>query len=38
MLDLMVVKVRWECGGTKPAGEYTFLDGMGKLGTGYFCE
>jgi hypothetical protein len=40
-LDLVVVQeVRWEGGGTEPAGEYTFFYGEGnenhELGTVYF--
>jgi hypothetical protein len=40
-LDLAgVQEVRWEGGGTKPAGEYTFFYGKGKenheLGTSFF--
>jgi hypothetical protein len=41
-LDLVgVQEVRWEGGGTEPAGEYTFFYGMGnenhELGTGFLC-
>jgi hypothetical protein len=41
-LDLVgVQEVRWEGGGTEPAGEYTFLFGKGnenqELGTGFWC-
>jgi hypothetical protein len=40
-LDLVGVQVRWEGGGTEPAGEYTFFYGKGnedhKLGTVFFC-
>jgi exonuclease III len=41
-LDLVgVQEVRWEGGGTKPAGEYTFFYGKEKekieLGTGVLC-
>jgi exonuclease III len=36
-----VQEVRWEGGGTEPAGEYTFFYGKGnenpELGTGIFC-
>jgi hypothetical protein len=40
--DLMVVQeVRWDKGGTKPAGKYTFFYGNGneshELGSGLFC-
>jgi exonuclease III len=42
-LDLVgVQKVRLECGGTEPAGEYTFCNGEGnenhELGTGFFVH
>jgi hypothetical protein len=42
-LDLMgVQEVKWEGGGTEPAGEYTSLYGMGnenhELGTGIFVH
>jgi exonuclease III len=41
-LDLVgVQEVRWEGGGTEPAGEYTFFYGKGtenhELGTVFFC-
>jgi hypothetical protein len=39
-LHLVGVQVRWEGGGTKPAGEYTFFYGKEnenqELGTGFF--
>jgi exonuclease III len=42
-LDLMgVQEIRWECGGTDPAGEYIFFYGKRnenhELGTGYFVH
>jgi hypothetical protein len=41
-LDFVEVQeVRWEGGGTEPAGEYTFFYGKGnedhELGTGFLC-
>jgi hypothetical protein len=43
MLDLVgVQEVRWEDGGTEPAGEYTFFYGKENenqgLGTGFFVH
>jgi hypothetical protein len=42
-LDLVgMQEVRWEGGGTEPAGEYTFIYGKGnenhELGTGFLCR
>jgi hypothetical protein len=42
-LDLVEVKeIRWDKGGTEPAGEYTFLYGKGnenyELGTGFLYK
>jgi hypothetical protein len=41
-LDLVGVQVKWEGGGTEPAGEYIFFYGMGnenhELGTGFFVH
>jgi hypothetical protein len=41
-LDLVGVQVRWEGGGTEPAGKNTFFYGKGnenyELGTGFFCS
>jgi hypothetical protein len=40
-LDLVGVQIRWDRGGTKPAGEYALCYGKGnenhELGTGFFC-
>jgi hypothetical protein len=41
-LDLVGLQgIRWEGGGTEPAGEYTFFCGKGndkyELGTGFLC-
>jgi hypothetical protein len=42
MLDLVMVQVRWDRGGTESAGEYTFLYGKWnenhELGTGFFLH
>jgi hypothetical protein len=41
-LDLVVVQVRWESGGTEPVGEHKFFYGKGnenhELGTGFFVH
>jgi hypothetical protein len=42
MLDLVGVQVRWDRGGTEPAGEYTLFCGQEnrnyELGTGFFVR